>query len=226
MRTRPKILIGTMAFVLAMSAGADVITCYTTNTKARINNLGTAGNNFYVGQYNTSWVDRSYLLFELPDLAAGQTLVSATLRIFAVTTFAVTNDADLYHMQDLNHTGDLIPGLDGDYNAGTPTLAMEGLGTPTMETNRYYEVDVLSLIQSDYTLDSSDNRIAAFRIQLDNDDGKIHGGITRRYLFQSGWSITTNHPELVLETIPEPASVSLFLLSGLGIVLVRHRLRS
>ena len=223
MRIRPKILIGTMAFVLAMSAGANVITIGYTNVAERISNnsLGGVAPSSYVGQFSNKWVDRSFWVFELPELLPGQTLVSATFRVNLILIDGVTNNADLYHVQDFNHS--LL--VTNDYDLGTATLTAGSFVTPTSVTGQYYTVDVTADILADYALDPSDAQYATFRAQLD-DSGSIRGTSSRRYRFASDNVADPNQPELILEIIPEPASVSLFLLSGLGIVLVRHRLRS
>jgi len=206
MGLRKKILIGMTLLILVMSAEANTfITNSYITVQERISTYNGVAGGSYVGQFSNKWMDRSFWIFALPDMA-GKTLVSATFRVSLALVDGAANDVDLYHIQDLNHGDPLVT---NDFNAGTATLVKASFVTPSSVVG-YYSVDVLNEILSDYSFDSSGERYAVFRAQLEGDE-KISGTANRRYNFISNNNNTNpDQPELILE-ITEGRSISLII---------------
>ena len=234
MHIRLKRLIGTAALILTlcgvMPAKATLITnSYVNTTYDRVGRYYDGSSNrvsanSYVGQFDgggsVDWNDRSFFIYTLPALEPGQTIVSATLKTALLTIDNPVYDVDVYHVQDLNH-GDPLVG--DDYDAGTATLTAASFVTPDSASG-WHLLDVLSDVLADYANDPSGEKYATFRFQLQNETpvgvNSSADGAEKRYYF------TTDSTKLILEIIPEPASVSLFLVAGLSVALIRRRLRS
>lgn len=218
MRLKTKIAIGVMTFVVILSVQATVITNVAQNTKERINDAGSIGDTYYIGEYyNTAPVDtmdRCFFIFALPDLA-GEELVTATLRFNLTAITGSPSDADVYHMDSTPSSA-----LSVDYYAASGTLMGSSVLTSGSTTGEWYEVDVTSGVLADYAATAT---YVGFRCQL-ADETKTEA--VARYTIDLNATGGGGSPRLVLETIPEPATAMLLLFSGAGIIIfLRQRMR-
>lgn len=101
-----------------------------------------------------------------------------------------------------------------DYESADYADALRDLVGPTSECGRYYELDVTDLVLTDYAMDG-DNPLSAFRLQVAGvpfvDDGQ---GARCRFTMPGAQA---NHPELVLNFVPEPSTAGLVLLSAIWV---------
>ena len=85
-------------------------------------------------------------------------------------------------------------------------------------SGQYYEFDVTSYVKSAY---DDANGIASFRFEVDGDITLGAGAAV--YKLRGASSQEGMYPELVLETIPEPATLGLVVAFSSGIIFIRRR---
>ncbi len=188
-------------------------------------NQGNAGTiRAFLGQRNDDnsnfhRLERPMYRFDLPALGGGQTLASATLRLYLESRSAgIDYNATVYHSQADNTR----PVVGAPVYDDPSYSAVGDIATPSTTVGQYVTIDVTSQVLSDYANDGT--LVAAFRIQADGltyDDSKptqLYQFIVSRTGYESQW------PELVLEftAIPEPASVMGVLAAG-AVMLGRRR---
>jgi hypothetical protein len=167
---------------------------------------------------------RSFLLFELPDVAAGDVL-SATFKINydANTVAAPPQAADLYHSAIYN----TLP--DPDVLIDPPTAIMYDASFSTLVADNFITegtafgvltVDVTSYVVSELT-NEGNAAIIALSMQMDNEAGLV--GTWNEY-FKFGATGTSVPPVLTVTTVPEPSTFALLAgLLAIGIIAVRRR---
>jgi len=165
--------------------------------------------------------------FDLPDIPAGEVLDTATFRIFLATTNNVDpglgslGPVSLF-FDNAENDGSLdAPG----FNSGTDSgLDIATTATPT---GQYVEVDVTSIVSTDYATDGTGQGfgpVSFFRLEMDNGQAFSAATGNNNYVFQGGDN--TSPPELVITTVPEPASAAaLFGIGVLALALLRRLLR-
>ncbi len=185
-------------------------------------NWGNArANLIHAGQRNddvNNWrrTERAFVRFDLPDLAPGETLVSATLRLYLHARTITSGNAGVYQSQTDNARPSASVSTYQDPSYGY----IGDIATPATSAGQYVTLDVTTGVLSDYANDGA-TKVAAFRVAV---NGLVYDDSvgTVNYAFRTShdqWS-TTTWPELVLETaaIPEPAGLAGVLAAGLLIV--------
>ncbi|MDR1280269.1 MAG: DNRLRE domain-containing protein [Opitutaceae bacterium] len=184
------------------------------------------GDNISVGELddtNANRLDRAILVFTLPALPEGETLVSAKLQIHVRSVSTATPDALLYH----SRSSEVTSNYSGLYSAGSYTSTGLSVATSTMTAStsepRLVTLDVTAWVKTDYQLDTG-TVISSFRIQVDGQDF-LEDNINHRYTF-FGKNSEAYAPRLIIETqapaIPEPGHLGL-LIGGVSLTLIAFR---
>jgi hypothetical protein len=165
---------------------------------------GGSGASLVAGQLATPEpiARESVLFFKLPDVG-GSKVQSATLRLY------------------LGSKANTDPGVDGlgpvtlwydtEQNSGRITSPQTAYGggsnseITVVDANsargQWYEVDVTSIIELDYSNDPPDSRVAYFRLQMDNVGDFSGASGDNRYAFHGGGHELFK-PELVITASP------------------------
>ena len=220
------------ASLAAFTAQAAEITTHSlTDSYTQDNNVAGSGDGVADGALNTSSFEqyigaaaggsqerKAFFNIDLPTtdgvnaLTSSANITDATLRIYYNGDNGTpTGDLSLFHA-----TKSSITTVPGDMFI-TPYVDT-GLGiTQGSASGQYYEFDVTSYVQSTY---DDANSIASFRFEV---DGAIvlGSGAAVYKLWGAG---STETPELVLTTVPEPSSFALLAgCFGLASIMVRRR---
>ena len=177
-----------------------------------------------IGNINAGGSDdlrRGLVKFDAVTLPAAEQLGSATLRLYldARTNSATQFNIDVFHsVGDNAVTGGQAFTFD---DPGYVDTAADLIAAGSVDSNRYYEVDVTAQVAADL---SAADGVSAFRLQL-ADDLAISSADTVFPNFLFNDSGDTFVPQLVLETvaIPEPSAAGLLGLGLLGLVQRRRR---
>jgi len=163
------------------------------------------------------------MYFDLPDLG-GETLDSATLRVFLNDT--VNDDpgiASLGAMSVFSEQGE----NDGTENVSGFNLGSDSgadIATSGSATGQFHEIDVTSIVQSDYDNDSGGDfgPVSFFRLEMDNAQVFENASGNNRYFFDGGNN--ANPPQLEVNTVPEPSAYAAFAGAlALAVVCLRRR---
>jgi hypothetical protein len=168
----------------------------------------------YAGDYENALdtsnrIQKGGFLFRLPDMVAGQMLVSATLRSYLIRIDGTpAGNTAVYHL------GDVTQWAISDFEAAG-VVADSDFATSASSKGSYYEGDVTSAVLYDYLNDAAGQVASAFRLQAEGalfpigDDGN---NLSDRYLWYG--SDATNPAQLVLEfsPVPEPATAGILAL--------------
>ena len=170
------------------------------------------GESLFVGSDANDQFQRTVVIFQLPALGAGESIEKAEFRIVLNQIQGTpAGDASLVHLRDENDPT-VAP---ADYQATPADTVTTSLVTPASTTGYTAWIDVTDRVQADYTNDPSANRIATFRIQID--DLTTNGDVANRYFFRGMINANVNlAPELRLTVqVPEPAGQMIVGLGGL-----------
>ncbi len=187
-------------------------------------NHNASGDNVSAGELDDSSInrlERATMVFSMPTLAVGETVVSATLNIYVRT---VTNgsgslpDAVLYDSQTQNRTTNNTTFYEDASYTSTGLSVANASMTASSSAPVLVSLDVTSWVNSDYQLDGS-SVVSSFRIQVDG-QGFVDDDKSNRYTF-FGMNSTSYAPQLVLTTttsaIPEPGTFAM-LAGGVGMM--------
>lgn len=165
-----------------------------------------------VDRESTNRIGRLVAKFVLPrTLDVTRDLESATLRVFLTELDGSPAGAvSLLHSTTNNNAQ--FPEA-SEFEDETYRDTDRDLVGPTDEAGRYYELDVTDLVLADYAEDG-DDPVSAFRLQITAADF-FEDDLSARYLFTMPGA-EANHPELVLNLIPEPATIALFAIGLFG----------
>lgn len=165
--------------------------------------------------------------FDLPTIPTGESLDTATFRIFLANT--LNDDATIGSLGPVsvffdNSENDGSSGAAAGFGGGTDTGL--DLVTNTSITGQYYEVDVTTIVATDYATDGTGQGfgpVSYFRLAMDNAQAFSSATGDNVYVFQGGDN--TSPPELVISTIPEPSSFALLIAGVSGLLVLRRRVR-
>jgi len=187
--------------------------------------------NLRVGEYkNTTdaWLARDVIKFgySSTDLGVGETVTNATLRLFSDFVQLNASGAGSSVLLSYSQTDSANNNnANGDFEDAGFTLigAMAGLNNSTA-SGAWYEFDVTAAVLDDLAKDGTGITAgSSFRMQL-NDDLLLASGDTLDYITFRDYSDASgaNAPQLILETIPEPATLGLIMVCGGGLLFVRR----
>ena len=229
MKTMKWIAVG---LLVAVGAQASVITTHSlTDSYTQDNDTGSgSGDGTADGANNASGYEqyigaaaggtqerKAFFNIDLPTtdgvnaLSSSTDISTATLRVYyGGDNGTPTDDLSLFYAtkSSINTVAD---------DMFITPYADTGLGiTQGSTSGQYYEFDVTSYVKSAY---DDANSIASFRFEV---DGAIvlGSGAAVYKLWGAG---STETPELVLETIPEPATLGLVVAFSSGIIFIRRR---
>lgn len=188
-------------------------------------------NNLRVGEYKNlsdAWLARDVVKFGFSsgDLGAGETVTNATLRLYVdvVSLNAGTGPGSSVLLSYSRTDAASTVNVAGDFEDASFTLigTMAGLNSTTT-TGAWYEFDVTAAVLDDLANDVGPSSGSSFRMQL-NDDVLLTPTDALDYITFRDYSDTAgaNAPELILETIPEPATIGLVALFGGSILFIRR----
>jgi|GEM_PF-5416103 PEP-CTERM putative exosortase interaction domain len=157
-------------------------------------------------QASVNRLERALLRFSMPAIPEGETIVSATLRLYVTGVPTSVSPAQLYWSND---SKTLANNYSSSYYQNT-TFVNTGLQVASTSTtaNSWVELNVTSFVLSDYA-NSGSTTYSWFRIQVDG-LGFVEDNISHRYGFASeNHADTTLRPQLIVVTasnIPEPST--------------------
>jgi hypothetical protein len=144
----------------------------------------------------------SVLFFKLPDLG-GSKVQSATLRLKlgskANTDSGVAGLGAVTLWYDTEQNSGRITNSQAAYGGGSSSGIT--VVDATSSSGQWYEVDVTSIIELDYSNDSPDSRVAYFRLQMDNVGDFSTASGDNMYVFHGGQHDLFK-PELVITASP------------------------
>ncbi|PAW79927.1 MAG: hypothetical protein B9S32_00965 [Verrucomicrobia bacterium Tous-C9LFEB] len=170
-------------------------------------------------------LERSWLSFALPSITAGETLVSAKLRIyydsksFSSPNSDVSGDVSLYHNPNHNQTATQASTNQAIYNSANFANTGLTVATPTTDTGTWIELDVATQVLLDYASDPAATRYSSFRLQNDT-----LTAITAGYNLYTFGRSGEFAPQLILTSIPEPSGVAMAV-AGFSALAVWTRIR-
>ena len=229
-------LVASLSALSALTAQASVITTHslTDGYAWDSDTWNSVGDGFNDNSGNTGWdseyigsvggakqLRRAFFDTTLPTtdgtnpLTSGDDIQTATLKVWYDGTSVAGDGLSIFY--DTVNAG--RTGADMFSTAWTDT----GFGIANNAANGYYEFDVTTLVQASY--DDGANNIASFRFQVDNDTTTFTQGTAE--VFRVNGSASTDPLKasvLILETIPEPATLGLIAVFGGGIIFIRRRL--
>lgn len=165
---------------------------------------GESGESLVAGQLAAPELTarESVLFFKLPDLGESK-LQSATLRLRlgskANTDSGVAGLGPVTLWYDTEQNSGRITNAQAAYGGGSKS------GITVVDANstagQWYELDVTSIIELDYSNDSPDSRVAYFRLQMDNVGDFSAASGDNMYVFHGGQH-DLFRPELIINTSP------------------------
>lgn len=144
----------------------------------------------------------SVLFFKLPDLE-GSKVQSAVLRLYlgskANTDPGVAGLGPVTLWYDTEQNSGRIANSQAAYGGGSSSGIT--VVDATSSSGQWYEVDVTSIIELDYSNDSPDSRVAYFRLQMDNVGDFSAASGDNMFVFHGGGHDLFK-PELIITASP------------------------
>jgi hypothetical protein len=196
-----------------------------TNPADGIANSGSGGNtnvlSFNVGQAAGNKLLRGALYFDV----AGQDAITNAVLTVRLTGRAGGGTFGANPTYDLSLYAAAKSSLGVSTPAQTSVAMMydadfvdTGLDLPKTSTSGWYSFDVTASVNAAAT----NGGVAAFRFQMDNDTSLAYG-VNDYYTVAAFKDAAGNAPELVLSTIPEPATIGMLGIGAMITLLVRNK---
>jgi hypothetical protein len=187
--------------------------------------------NLRVGEYKdleNAWLARDVIKFgySTAALGVGETVTSATLRLYVDFSQLNASGAGSSVLLSYSQTDSANNNNEnGDFEDASFTLigTMAGLDSSTT-AGAWYEFDVTVAVLDDLANDGTGITAgSSFKMQL-NDDLQLDSSDTLDYITFRDYSDASgvNAPELILETIPEPATIGMLGLGALMTLMIRR----
>jgi len=226
-----KVIITALA-LCAFASQADVITNALHADSGYMDSTGgTSATYTYAGSVTpTSLVRSAVFIFELPTLSAGESISTAKLEVYLeredvhAPPSGAGENGDVYAVRVNDAltklSSDSFYGSDSDGSAGVLKIA-DNLVTPTSAVGSYNTGDSTtfgSWLAGHYTGVNPNSTYAFLRISVDDVPVGTHD------MFRFSEVGDANPAQLIITTVPEPATVGMLGLGGL-IVLAARRMR-
>ena len=221
------------AGVLAAQAGLITVTNTTNNQQGDPRTAGngstynTTGSAFTqgslrAGEVTGPFLDRPEIKFNYANpLGVGESVQSAKLRLYATQ---ITLPASGNGSQLLVYASQTMAGNTACVASDFENSSFSLVGTWTAITNGaaigWYEFDVTSVVTNDIAKDTT--LASVFRLQLNNDTAMDSTKNIQFVNFTDNNPVSGNMPQLVITTIPEPATIGMIGLGALITLLIRR----